>query len=124
MVLPSIVNAAGERHQIVLMNGVWQPELSQLGELKDILQGDPEKGYRLTLAGQTCLVTAPVELVFVTEAGNDPAEINLKLAIELGASGRLTLIEHHLAPQGTPAGLCLWKRKFASARKPSWYMAR
>ena len=32
--LPSIVATAGERHQIVFMNGVWQPELSQLGELE------------------------------------------------------------------------------------------
>lgn len=106
-VLPSIVNAAGERHQIVFANGSYQPELSKLGELKDILQGDAKSGYRLTLAGQTCLVTAPVELVFVSDAGTDPAEINLKLNIELGASGRLTLIEHHLAPQGTP--VCVYE---------------
>ena len=29
--LPSIVVAAGERHQIVFTNGVWRPELSRLG---------------------------------------------------------------------------------------------
>ena len=106
--MPSIVARAGERHQIVFVNGVWQAELSQLGELPTgILRGDPETGYRLTLAGQTCLVTAPVELVFVTDAGNAAAEINLRLSVDLGASGRLTLIEHHLAARrATVAGSC------------------
>src|SRR5580698_3949469 len=89
--LPSIVKDAGERHQIVFLNGIWRPELSKLGELEGLMQGDDESGYKLVLAGQTCLVTAPVELVFLAEAA-EPTEINLKLAIELGASGRLTLI--------------------------------
>ena len=95
--LPSIVKDAKERHQIVFVNGVFQPELSKLGELEGILQGDAQAGYRLILAGQTCLVTAPVELVFVSDAGDEAAEINLKLDVELGQSGRLTLIEHHVA---------------------------
>jgi len=99
--LPSIVAVAGERHQIVFVNGVWQPEHSRLGELDGILKGDPKTGYRFTLAGQTCLVTAPVELVFVTDAGNTAAEINLRLTIDLGTSGRLTLIEHHVKATGS-----------------------
>src|SRR5580698_490114 len=61
--LPSIVPDAEERHQIVFVNGVWQPKLSRLGELEDLIKGDAKSGYRLTLAGQTCLVTAPVEFV-------------------------------------------------------------
>jgi Fe-S cluster assembly protein SufD len=101
MALPSIVKDAGERHQIVFLNGVWRPELSKLGELEGIMEGDNDAGYSLKLAGQTCLVTAPVELVFLTEAA-EPTEIDLQLLIELGASGRLTLIEHHTAPKGQP----------------------
>lgn len=102
--LPSIVSDAGARHQIVFVNGVLQPELSELGELENILQGNPNAGYELTLAGQTCLVTAPVELVFVTDA-TDLAEIDLKLKVTLGTSGRLSLIEHHLAPKNAAANV-------------------
>jgi Fe-S cluster assembly protein SufD len=98
--LPSIMSAAGERHQIVFFNGRWQPELSRLGELADIITGNEKTGYRLVLAGQTCLVTAPVELVFVTEAETQPLEIDFNLTVELGASGRLTLIEHHIQSRG------------------------
>jgi Fe-S cluster assembly protein SufD len=100
--LPSIVKNARERHQIVFVNGVWRPELSRLGELEGILQGGASAGYRFGLAGQTCLVTAPVELIFLAETGGAAAEIDLKLEVELGASGRLTLIEHHVA-SSTPA---------------------
>ena len=100
--LPSIVSEASERHQIVFLNGIWRPELSKLGELEGLMQGDADAGYNLKLAGQTCLVTVPVELVFLTEA-TEPTEINLKLDIELGASGRLTLIEHQIAPKGGAA---------------------
>jgi Fe-S cluster assembly protein SufD len=100
MALPSIVGETRERHQIVFVNGVWRPELSRLGELEGLIDGDAQRGYRLTLAGQTCLVTAPVELMFVAETGGQATEINAKLTIELGASGRLTLIEHHIASQG------------------------
>jgi Fe-S cluster assembly protein SufD len=99
--LPSIVKDADERHQIVFVNGAWQPNLSKLGELEGILKGDAKTGYSLRLAGQTCLVTAPVELVFLTDAGREAAEINMRLSIELGASGRLTLIEHYVTPNGT-----------------------
>ncbi|MGE3623508.1 MAG: Fe-S cluster assembly protein SufD [Bdellovibrionales bacterium] len=104
--LPSILDETAQRHQIVFVNGIWQPELSKLGELAGILKGDAANGYRLELAGQTCLVTAPVELVFLTDTGDTAGEVNMRLSIELGASGRLTLIEHHVAPDGkAPAAL-------------------
>ena len=90
--LPSVVADAAQRHQIVFANGAWRPELSQLGELEGLIEGDAGSGYRLRLAGQTCLVTAPVELVFLSDA---PVEAATRLSIELGKSGRLTLIEHH-----------------------------
>lgn len=77
----------------VFIDGVWQAEQSHFGSLPtDILQGDARKGYRLVLAGQTCLVTQPVELLFVTD---NARETSVKLSIELGQSGRLTLIERH-----------------------------
>jgi Fe-S cluster assembly protein SufD len=98
LTVPSIFADTRARHQMVFVNGAWRPDLSQLGELPfDIMAGDPLMGYRLTLAGQTCLVTAPIELVFLADQIEKPAEIGVKLTIELGKSGRLTLIEHHAA---------------------------
>jgi FeS assembly protein SufD len=80
--------------QLVFTDGILQPEQSRFGDLpKDILQGDAASGYRLKLEGQTCLVTQPVELLFTGAASS---EIATKLSIELGASGRLTLIEKHV----------------------------
>ncbi|HUY69348.1 MAG TPA: Fe-S cluster assembly protein SufD [Alphaproteobacteria bacterium] len=99
--LPSITPDADERHQLVFINGAWQRDMSQLGELPfDIIAGDATNGYRLTLAGQTCLVTAPVELVFLAADPATPREIAVRLHIELGANGRLTLIEHHATAPG------------------------
>ncbi|MDX2028200.1 MAG: Fe-S cluster assembly protein SufD [Alphaproteobacteria bacterium] len=100
------VNAPSRREEIsphaprfVFVNGIWQAEQSQLGDLPPgIMQGDAKQGYRLTLAGQTCLVTSPVELLFITD--KPQAETGTKLHIELGQSGRLTLIERHEAPAG------------------------
>jgi Fe-S cluster assembly protein SufD len=87
--------------RLVFLNGIWQPEASCLEGLPEgIMQGDAAAGYELTLAEQTCLVTLPVELLFINEAGVEPAEINVKLRIVLGASGRLTLIEKHVT-EGT-----------------------
>jgi len=105
--LPSIADDAAQRHQIVFLNGVWRPELSRLGALKGLIEGDLDAGYALRLAGQTCLVTAPVELIYLTET-DAPAEINLRLAIELGASTRLTLIEHQIAPKGNQPVACVF----------------
>lgn len=81
-------------HQFVFVDGVWQVGRSHLGNLSpDILQGDAVNGYRLVLAGQTCLVTSPIELLFMTTGW--VAEAETTLHIELGSSGRLTLIERH-----------------------------
>ncbi len=107
--LPSIVKNSGERHQIVFVNGIWRPECSQLGELEGLMQGDLSNGYRLKLAGQTCLVTAPVELVFLHDSEDKPLEINARFDIELGASGRLTLVEHHIASQNSQAAVAVYE---------------
>lgn len=93
--VPSIFAASFERHQMVFVNGVFRPDLSPLNGLPaNILSGDAKTGYRLQLAGQTCLITAPLELVFLAEDIVQPAEIGVQLTVELGVSGRLTLIEH------------------------------
>lgn len=85
---------AAIKSNLVFINGVWDKAQSQLGDLPaNILQGDASSGYKLTLAGQTCLVTSPIELLFVT---NMPGNHAAKLDIELGVSGRLTLIERHV----------------------------
>jgi Fe-S cluster assembly protein SufD len=90
-----VENVSPQSPRLFFLNGVWQPGQSHLGGLPaDIMQGDVAKGYRLTLAGQTCLVTQPVQLLFMT---TQTGEINTQLYIELGASGRLSLIERHMA---------------------------
>ena len=57
---------------------------------------DLETGYNLTLGEHTCLVAQPIELVFASDE-NAPPEIAVKLSIEIGDNGRLTLLENHLA---------------------------
>jgi Fe-S cluster assembly protein SufD len=82
---------------LTFIDGVWQQTQSRRGNLPtDILSGDADAGYKLALAGQTCLVTQPVELLFIT-TNTSPREMTTRLNIELGQSGRLTLIERHLA---------------------------
>ncbi len=83
-------------HRIVFMNGVWQPTQSHLSGLPaDFMQGSPDEGYKLTLPEQMCLVTAPLEMLFLNQPGDGPTETRTKLHISLGASGRLTLVERH-----------------------------
>jgi len=87
---------------LIFVNGVLRLEQSQLGDLPaNIIQGDAANGYHLALAGQTCLITSPVELLFLTT--DEAKENNTKLHIELGQSGRLTLIERHEAAEGAAA---------------------
>jgi Fe-S cluster assembly protein SufD len=79
----------------VFINGVLDAAHSKPGDLPPgLLQGDAATGYAMTLAGQTCMVTSPVELLFVTTA-DAPAEIATRLTITLGANGRLSLLERH-----------------------------
>ncbi len=82
--------------RLLFINGVLDTTKSVFGDLpREIVQGDAAAGYALTLAGQTCLITQPVELVFeATAAAIQP--VVCKLKIDMGASGRLTLIERHI----------------------------
>jgi Fe-S cluster assembly protein SufD len=67
-----------------------------------LLQGDAASGYRISLAGQTCLVTQPVELRFVTTPETKAREISVAIKIEIGGNGRLTLLERHGLVAGAP----------------------
>lgn len=83
--------------RIVFINGIWSPEQSNLNDLPpDIMRGDSANGYQLLIADQTCLITSPLELLFITKASAEPVEADTKLHIMLGVSGRLTLIERHI----------------------------
>jgi Fe-S cluster assembly protein SufD len=94
--LPSIIDDASLRHQIVFVNGRWRPEFTQLKGLPNFMEGDANNEYRLTLEGQTCLVTAPIELVFVTENEGEAAEFATRLDVKIGANTSLTIVEHHI----------------------------
>lgn len=84
---------------LVFINGVWDRAQSDLQDLpQDILQGDETAGYKIALAGETCLVTSPLYMLFfVTKTGDFGTQLN----IEIGRSGRLTLIEQHIGGSGT-----------------------
>jgi len=90
--LPSLMADAAPCQRMVFVGGVWSQEQSTFGDLPTtILQQDATGGYRLTLAAQSCLVTAPIELVFV-----GAGEKSVRLAVEVGANASLTIIEHHI----------------------------
>jgi len=87
--------------RLVFMNGVFQTKMSRFGSVPScILMGDLKSGYTLTLGEQTCLVAQPVELIFATDK-KASSEIAMKFSIDIGASGRLSLLENHLA-SGVP----------------------
>jgi Fe-S cluster assembly protein SufD len=92
--LPSLSKDASRRQRIVFVDGMWQQDKTQFGDLPaTVLAGDATTGYRLTLAAQSCLVTTPIELVFVAE---NLAESAVKLMIDVGSNASLTILEHHL----------------------------
>ncbi|MDE2030113.1 MAG: SufD family Fe-S cluster assembly protein, partial [Alphaproteobacteria bacterium] len=96
--IPANINAAlpqaSETARLTFIDGVFDAKQSHFGSIPScILMGDAESGYKLTLGEQTCLVAQPVEMIFANSAS---AEINIKLSIEIGANGRLSLIERHL----------------------------
>jgi Fe-S cluster assembly protein SufD len=87
----------GDRARLVFVNGILQTKQSRFGAVPScILMGDATTGYKLTLGEHTCLVTQPIELIFLTDAAA-PREISIKLSIEIGENGRLTLLENHPA---------------------------
>lgn len=90
---PACARLAACKNNLVFINGVWDEKQSHFTDLpKGAIQGSKADGYVLNLAGQTCLALAPIELLFLTTADGDYAT---KLKIELGASGRLNLIQRH-----------------------------
>lgn len=96
-ILPGLMPAA-DRHRMVFVDGQLRHDLSAIKDLPpDLLTGDATAGYMLTVGGQTCLITAPLELVFVATKNAVAQESRVKLRFELGANARLTLIEHHIS---------------------------
>ncbi len=108
--LPSVIEEPSLRLRLVFVDGVFDPLLSHDGEWPTGLRIEAE-GSRCSIAAEvdTCLVTAPLELVFLHRGGLDstsgppslspsPSDLerNTRLDVSLGASSRLTLIEHHL----------------------------
>ncbi|MBI1273626.1 MAG: Fe-S cluster assembly protein SufD [Alphaproteobacteria bacterium] len=101
--LPSIMPDAADRHRLVFVDGYLQKALCLLGGLpENIISGDTDSGYDISLSKETCLAVAPLELIHVATADDGPRTGNTEMRIRLGASGRLTLIEHHLSLGGSP----------------------
>jgi Fe-S cluster assembly protein SufD len=94
---PAFNGEPAETPRLVFVNGVFHAKKSHFGSVPScILMGDLESGYALTLGEKTCLVAQPIELSFVTDH-EAPKEIALKFEIEIGRSGRLTLLSNHAA---------------------------
>ncbi|MEJ0062003.1 MAG: Fe-S cluster assembly protein SufD [Alphaproteobacteria bacterium] len=95
MAVPSALPAGG-RHRLVFVNGALSAEWSRRDGLPaDIVTGDPLEGYDLRVEAQTCLIAAPLEVVFIAAKDAHARQSMAKLRVTLGASARLTLIEHH-----------------------------
>lgn len=92
--LPSVVEEAALRLRLAFVDGVYDPLLSHDGEWPQGLRVEAG-GSRCVIAAQadTCLATAPLELAFFHSADH---ERSTQLVLSLGASSRLTVIEHHL----------------------------
>lgn len=87
-----------DRHRLVFVDGQLRQDLSAINDLPpDLLTGDASTGYVVSVGGQTCLITAPLELVFVATKNAVAQESRVKIRVELGANARLTLIEHHVS---------------------------
>ena len=83
--------------RLVFVNGRYQAKLSRFGSIPScILMGDWKTGYQLILGEQTCLVAQPIDLLFTSDE-QAPPTIDINLSIEIGANGRLTLLERHMA---------------------------
>jgi len=92
----STVPAASDHARFVFIDGVWQSKQSTFGSIPScIFMGDLESGYKLTLGEHTCLVAQPIEFVFASSE-KAPREVALKLSIDVGDNGRLTLLETYL----------------------------
>ncbi len=95
--LPGLMPAE-DRHRLVFVDGHLRRELSAVNDMPDnLIAGDAAAGHVLAIGGQTCLITAPLELVFVVTKNGAARESRVKLRFELGANARLTLIEHHIS---------------------------
>lgn len=82
--------------RLTFVNGEFYPSRSSMDGMPDnLLEGDALSGYTLSLAEETCLVTMPIELLFIGRPQKGIAEINTRLNIKFGNSCRLTLIEKH-----------------------------
>jgi Fe-S cluster assembly protein SufD len=82
--------------RLVFVNGGWDPEQSCFGSVPScIMMGDLNSGYKISLGEHTCLVAQPIELVFTTDE-NAPPEIAMKIALDVGRNGRLTLLANYL----------------------------
>jgi Fe-S cluster assembly protein SufD len=92
--VPRQLPGAG-RQRFVFVNGVLQKDQTQFGGLPpEILQGDAARGYKMEFAEKSCLVTEPIEFVFVQDGAG---ESNFKLSLDVGANTSVHIVEHHLA---------------------------
>lgn len=92
--------AEADHPVITFRNGVYDASASRLHPLPaGIFQAGDDGAYCLTITGQNCLVTTPVELHFINMSGDTAPT---RLHIELGDNSSLTLIERHTGVAAAP----------------------
>ncbi|MER2519331.1 MAG: SufD family Fe-S cluster assembly protein [Bdellovibrionales bacterium] len=103
--LPSVIEEPSLRLRLAFVDGIFDPLLSHGGEWPTGLRVEAKGSHcSITAEVETCLVTAPLELVFFHRRGlASYLERNTQLHISLGESSRLTLIEHHFGEDNCAA---------------------
>lgn len=85
-------------HRIVFVNGTFCPTHSRIDGLPEgVLQRAEDGRYLIVLDARTCLAVTPIEVLYVSAGDGPPQEHACRCGVNLGESGRLTLIERHLS---------------------------
>lgn len=94
--LPAPLDAQGQR--LVFINGFYQAALSTLTELpSDFITETTAQHYQLTVQAQTCLATAPLEILFISSKAAVAQQSHTQITLLLGAHARVTMLEQHLS---------------------------
>lgn len=102
--------------RFVFVDGKWSKDESSFGLFPPaFLKGDASHGYQLACAEGSCLVTAPIELVFRNEKAS---EASVNLMVEFGASASGSIIEHHVSGAAEPStGLVQFNMRLGAQAK-------
>ena len=83
--------------RMVFVDGLYKAGLSSVDAFSDLLTIEAGGyNYKIEVAGQSCLVIDPIEILYVNSDTTDASEVSADLNIVLGENSRLTVIERHI----------------------------